>query len=173
MLTTTVSVVSSTPVVSESAVIVSSSPVVSESTVIVPSPSIVSSTTVVAFSSLTAPTAWSWCFATIADMPEGEVGVFAFGASPIVIVEGPALLSVSSPVVSSAPVVSESTVVVSPSTVVSTTMFPAAPVSAVASTAPFSAFTPMFLGLLFGTNGYPYTDECVHVKRPVNVGYMG
>ena len=135
--------------------------------------SIVSSTTVVAFSSLTAPTAWSWCFATIADMPEGEVGVFAFGASPIVIVEGPALLSVSSPVVSSAPVVSESTVVVSPSAVVSTTMFPAAPVSAVASTAPFSAFASMFLGLLFGTNGYPYTDECVHVKRPVNVGYMG
>ena len=97
-------------------------------------------------------------------MSESEVGVFAFGARPIVIVEGPALLSVSSPVVSSAPVVSESTVVVSPSAVVSTTMFPAAPVS---------AFTSMFLGLLFGTNGYPYTDECVHVKRPVNVGYMG
>ena len=181
------SVVSPTTVVSESAVVVSPTTVVSESTVVVSSTTVVSESTVVVSSttvgaiSSTASTApaRSRCFASIADISEGEIGVLALRTGPIVIVERATLLSLSttvaseSTVVTTSSVVSESTVVISPSPVITPTSLVAPAISSVATSGSVSSVATLLLGLLLCTNRHAHTDEGVHVERTVNMCDMG
>ena len=36
-----------------------------------------------------------------------------------------------------------------------------------------SAIVSLLFGLLLGTNGYAYADQCAHVECAINVGNMG